>query len=316
MSTSSVYIGIDVAKATLEVASCERVLARVANTDDGHRQVVEMLRGVCVALVVIESTGVYAQEVVRALVVAGVPVAVVQPGRVRHFARSKNILAKTDAIDAKVLADFAQAVKPRQFALPSAQMIRLRAYSDRRDQVVEDRVREHNRLEACTDSDIAKRIADNIAILTTNEETLTREIASIIADDATLKAKNDLLQNETGIGPLTAGIILAQLPELGSINRQQAGALAGLVPYNRSSGTYDGSRHIHGGRARVREALYMAAITACRWNPHIADFYQRLLKRGKAKKLAIIACARKLLVRLNSLLAKDRLSSPPKPARA
>lgn len=316
MPTSSVYVGIDVAKVTLEVASCERVLSRAPNTDDGHRQVVEVLRGLSVALVVVESTGVYGQELVRALVVAGLPVAVVQPGRVRHFARSKNILAKTDAIDAKVLADFAQAVKPRQFVLPSAQLIRLRAYSDRRDQVVEDRVREQNRLEACTDSDIAKLIAANIATLTTNEETLTREIASIIAEDATLKAKNDILQNETGIGPLTASILLAQLPELGSINRQEAGALAGLVPYDRSSGTYDGSRHIYGGRARVREALYMAAITACRWNPHIADFYQRLLKRGKAKKLAIIACARKLLVRLNSLLAKDQLNTPPTLAQA
>jgi transposase len=309
MSTSSVYIGIDVAKATLEVASCERVLVQVPNTDAGHRQVVEVVRALSVALVVIESTGVYGQGVVRALVVAGLPVAVVQPGRVRYFARSKNILAKTDAIDATVLADFAQAVKPRQFELPSPQLVRLRAYSDRRDQVVEDRVREQNRLEACTDSDIAQLIASNIAALTTNEETLTREIASIIAGDATLKAKNDILQNETGIGPLTASILLAQLPELGSVNRQEAGALAGLVPYDRSSGAYDGSRHIYGGRARVREALYMAAITACRWNPHITDFYQRLLKRGKAKKLAIIACARKLLVRLNALLAKDRLNT-------
>lgn len=304
------YIGIDVAKATLEVASCERVLLRAPNTEAGHRQVVELLLTLSVALIVIESTGVYGQELVRALVVAGLPVAVVQPGRVRFFARSKNILAKTDAIDAKVIAQFAEAVKPRRFELPSTQLTRLRAYSDRRDQVVEDRVREQNRLEACTDSDISKLLRASIELLTKHQETLTRDIAKIIASDATLKAKSDILQNETGIGALTASILLAQLPELGAVNRQEVGALAGLVPYDRSSGTYDGSRHIYGGRARVREALYMATITACQHNTHIADFYQRLLKRGKAKKLAIIACARKLLVRLNSLLAKHQLNTP------
>lgn len=304
MSTLSVYVGIDVAKATLEVASCERVLLRVSNTVAGHRQVVEALRGLSVALIAVESTGIYGQAVVQALVVAGLPVAVVQPGRVRYFARSMNILAKTDAIDAKVLAQFAEAVKPRRFELPSPQLVRLRAYSDRRDQVVEDRVREENRLEACTDPDIAKSIAANIDLLAKAQKTLTREIANIIAEDVVLKAKSDILQNETGIGAQTASILLAQLPELGLVNRQEAGALAGLVPYDRSSGTYDGSRHIYGGRARVREALYMAAITASQHNDHIADVYQRLLKRGKAKKLALIACARKLLVRLNSLLAK------------
>ena len=304
MSTSAAYIGIDVAKATLEVGSCERVLLRAANTDEGHRHVVELLRGLSVALVVIESTGVYGQAVVRALVVAGLPVAVVQPGRVRYFARSMSVLAKTDAIDAMVLARFAEAMKPRRFELPSPQLVRLRAHSDHRDQVVEDRVRAENRLEACTDPEIAQLLKDTIAVLVKAEETLARRIAAIIADDPVLKAKSDLLQNETGIGPQTACILLAQLPELGTVNRQEVAALTGLAPYDRSSGNYDGSRHIHGGRARVREALYMATITACRWNQHIADVYQRLLARGKPKKLAIIACARKLIVRLNSLLAK------------
>lgn len=316
MTTSASYIGIDVAKASLEVASSERVLLRAANTDEGHRQVVELLGTLPVALIAVESTGVYGQGVVRALVAAGLPVAMVQPGRVRYFARSKNILAKTDAIDAKVLADFAQAVKPRRFELPSPQLVRLRAYSDRRDQVVEDRVREKNRLEACTDPDIATLLKASIATLTKHEEDLASEIANIIAGDAVLKTKQQILMNETGIGALTASVLLAQLPELGQVNRQQVGALAGLVPYDRSSGTYDGSRHIYGGRARVREALYMAAISACQWNTHIAGFYQRLLKHGKAKKLAIIACARKLLVRLNSLLAKAALSTVQTPAQA
>jgi transposase len=157
MSTPPLYIGIDVAKATLDVGSTERLLLRqVANTSAGHRQVIKYLRGLPVTLIVIESTGIYGAELVRALLLAGLPVAVVQPGRVRHFAKSQNILAKTDAIDAVVLALFAQATKLRLYELPPEHLARLRALSDRRDQVVEDRVREENRLEACLDKTIIR----------------------------------------------------------------------------------------------------------------------------------------------------------------
>ena len=314
MSTSSVYLGIDVSKATLEVGSCERRLFQAANTDAGHQQVVEHLQSLSVALIAIESTGIYGQALARALIVAGLPVAVVQPGRVRNFARSLNILAKTDAIDAVVIARFAAATKPRHYTLPAEHLARLRAVSDRRDQLVEDRVREENRLEACTDATIAKSLRASITALDKGVAKLDATIAEIIACDPTLKTKNDLLQNETGVGPQTAAILLAQLPELGTVNRQQIGALAGLVPYDRSSGNHDGQRHIYGGRARVREALYMATIAACRWNKHIAECYQHLLKRGKANKVARIACARKLLIRLNTLLANDYKSTSQEPA--
>lgn len=317
MSTSGVYLGIDVAKATLDVGSSERLLLRqVANTSAGHRQVIAYLRGLSVGLIAIESTGIYAVELVRALILAGFPVAVVQPGRVRYFAKSLNVQAKTDAIDARILARFAEANKPRLYVLPPENLTRLRALSDRRDQVVEDRVREENRLEACLDATIAKDIKAGIARLEKAEAAFDKKIATVIAEDPTFKAKSDLLQNESGIGPQTAAILITQLPELGNVNRQEIGALAGVVPYDYASGTHDGKRHIYGGRARVRCALYMATISACRFNEHIAAFYQGLLKRGKENKVARIACARKLLVRLNTVLANAAKPKPQEPAMA
>ena len=317
MPTSAVYIGIDVAKATFDVGSSERLLLqKVANASAGHRQVIDYLRGKSVALIVIESTGIYGADLVRALILAGLPVAVVQPGRVRYFARSLNILAKTDAIDAVVLARFAEATKPRLYALPPENLVRLRALSDRRDQVVDDRVREQNRLEACRDPVIAKDLKASITRLEKAEVKLDKAIVVVIAEDPALKTKSDLLQNESGIGPQTAAILLAQLPELGTVNRQEIGALAGIVPYDRSSGTSDGKRHIYGGRERVRRALYMATLAACRFNQQIADFYQHLIKRGKLEKVARIACARKLLVRLNAVLANAAKPKPQEPVMA
>lgn len=304
MPTSGVYVGVDVAKAMLDVGSCERHLFRVANTSAGHREMIARLRDVPVALIAIESTGIYGVELVRALILAGLPVSVVQPGRVRHFAKSLSVQAKTDAIDAVVLARFGEATKPRLHALPPANLARLRALSDRRDQVVEDRVREQNRLEACLDVGIAKELKASIARLEKAVAKLDQAIADTINDDPILKAKNDLLQNEPGIAQQTAAILLAQLPELGDVNRQEIGALVGLAPYDHASGTNDGRRHIHGGRQRVRRALYMATLAACRWNTTIAECYQRLTKRGKEDKVVRIACARKLLIRLNALLAK------------
>ena len=317
MPTPAVYIGIDVAKATFDVGSSERLLLqKVANASAGHRQVIDYLRGKSVALIVIESTGIYGADLVRALILAGLPVAVVQPGRVRYFARSLNILAKTDAIDAVVLARFAEATKPRLYALPPENLVRLRALSDRRDQVVDDRVREQNRLEACRDPVIAKDLKASITRLEKAEVKLDKAIVVVIAEDPALKTKSDLLQNESGIGPQTAAILLAQLPELGTVNRQEIGALAGIVPYDRSSGTSDGKRHIYGGRERVRRALYMATLAACRFNQQIADFYQHLIKRGKLEKVARIACARKLLVRLNAVLANAAKPKPQEPVMA
>jgi transposase len=297
------------------VGSSERLLLRkVPNTDAGHRQVIEHLKGLSVGMIVIESTGIYAVALVRALIVAGLPVAVVQPGRARHFAKSANIKAKTDAIDAVMLARFGEATKPRLYALPPANLERLRALSNRRDQVVEDRVREQNRLEACQDAGIAKEISKSITRLEKAEGELDRKIATAIDEDPVLAAKSDRMQQVPGIGLQTAAILLAHLPELGEVNRQEISALAGVAPYDHASGTHDGGRHIYGGRGRVRQALYVATLAACRFNTQIAEFYQRLKKNGKQEKVARIACARKLLIRLNTIM--DQATKPTEPGAA
>jgi transposase len=317
MTTSKIYIGIDVAKATIDVGSTERLLLRkVPNTDAGHRQVIELLKGLLVGIIVIESTGIYATALVRALILAGLPVAVVQPGRARHFAKCQNIRAKTDAIDAMMLARFGEATKPRLHTLPAENIERLRALCNRRDQVIEDRVREQNRLEACQDTDIAKQIRKNITRLEKEEKVIDQKIAKAIDEDSILKTKSDLMEQVSGVGIQTIAILLAHLAELGAVNRQQISALAGLAPYDNASGTHDGARHIYGGRERVRQALYMATLAACRFDPQIAEFYQRLKKKGKIEKVARIACARKLLIKLNTILAQAAKPTEPEAAVA
>jgi transposase len=317
MTTSKIYIGIDVAKATIDVGSTERLLLRkVPNTDAGHRQVIEHLQGQPVGMIVIESTGIYAAALVRALILAGLPVAVVQPGRARHFAKSQNIRAKTDAIDAVMLARFGEATKPRLHALPAENIERLRALCNRRDQVIEDRVREQNRLEACQDVDIGKQIKKNITRLEKEEAGLDKKIAKAIDEDSALKTQSDLMQQIPGVGVQTIAILLAHLPELGAVNRQQISALAGVAPYDNASGTHEGARHIYGGRERVRQALYMATLAACRFDHQIAEFYQRLKKNAKKEKVARIACARKLLIKLNTILAQAARPTEPKAAVA
>ncbi len=309
--TAAMYIGIDVAKATLEIGSTEKHLFQVPNTGEGHRKLIDRLRGFSIASIVIESTGIYGRKCLGALLEAGLPVALVQPGRVRHFAQSLGIRAKTDAIDAVAIARFGEAVKPRLHQAPTTAQQQLRAWSDRRSQVVEDRVREQNRLEACDDPMVAKDLRASIRRLEAAEKALDRRIAQAITADQALQAKSLVVRSEAGIGPQTAAVLLSQLPELGLVNRQQISALAGLAPYDQSSGHWQGRRAIYGGRASVRRALYMAALTAVRWNENLKAMYQRLIGRGKDKKLALIACARKLLVRLNSLMGAALKGSTP-----
>ena len=303
MTTTGIYIGIDISKATLEVATCAGRLIEVPNTSAGHVRLLERLRAQSIACVVIESTGIYGRELVRSLHAAGYAVAVVQPGRVRHFALSRNLLAKTDRLDAVMIARFGAEVKPRLWEMPRAPVERLRAINDRRSQVIDDRVREENRLEACRDERIAKDLRASIKRLNKAEEKLDRETAALIAADADMAAMSAALQEESGVGPQTSAVLLSQLPELGKVNRQQISALAGVAPYNHSSGPKDGRRRIFGGKAQVRRALYLAAVSGARWNTYLKEFYQRLVAQGKDKKLTLIACARKLIVRLNTIAA-------------
>jgi transposase len=303
MSTGSLYVGIDVAKAELVAAFPTADLCRVTNTPDGFRQLIAHLATRSIAALVMESTGCYGRGAAVALIAAGYQVAIVQPGRVRSFAASIGVRAKTDPIDARVIARFGEATKPRSTALPADNIAKLRALIDRRDQIIDMRKQEENRQEGVTEPLILKDLRASVKKLVKSELAYAKKIADAIEQDVDMKRISDGLQKESGVGLQTAATLLAHFPELGHINRQQAAALAGLAPYDRSSGTSNGKRMIAGGRKRIRRALYMAAITASRWSPWIKDHYASLRSKGKCAKVALIACARKLLVRLNSIAA-------------
>lgn len=309
MTTPGIYVGIDVAKAELVVATTTAVICRVANDPGGHAELVRRLTGMTVAAAVLESTGCYGQAPVAALVAAGVAVAVVQPGRVRHYARSLGIHAKTDPIDARVIAQFGEATKPRSFTPSTQEVVHLRALVDRRDQIIELRKQEQNHLEAKPSAFIAKDLQASIKRLRKAEKAYTKQIADHIAKHDRFARLSKALQDESGVGLQTAATLLAHLPELGSLNRQQIAALGGLAPYDHASGTHDGKRAIYGGRKRLRRALYLAALSAGRCGTWLKDAYLKLRQRGKPAKVALIACARKLLVRLNTIAAKA-LSAP------
>lgn len=303
MSTPSVYIGIDVAKAELVAASPTADICRVPNASGGFRSLIAHLSSLSIVAVVMESTGCYGREAAAALTAAGYAVAIVQAGRVRHFAASLGIRAKTDPIDARVIARFAEATKPRCTPPSSAAIVKLRALVDRREQVIEMRKQEGNRLESVADPVIAKELKRSIARLVAAEAAYTKQIGACMDAHPEFRRISERLQAESGVGLQTAATLLAYFPELGRINRQQAAALAGLAPYDHASGTHDGKRTICGGRRRIRRALYLAAVSAARWSFWVKTFYANLRARGKCAKVALIACARKLLVRLNSLAA-------------
>jgi transposase len=303
MTTAELYIGVDVAKATLAVATTTQFLCEVSNSPDGVKKLITQLGKLSVKAVVLESTGVYGQALVEALMLAGYSVAVVQPGRVRHFAKSQNQHAKTDAIDAQMIARYAESTELRFVEKTSENIVELRALIDRREQIILMRVSEENHLEANRCTAVIKEIKMNITRLEKQEKEYNKKIKALIAADEQLAAKQQLLEQEAGIGAQTSATLIANLPELGTVNRQQIAALAGLAPYNNDSGTMRGKRAIYGGRKRLRKALYLAAVTAVKWSEWLRTNYVALCKKGKLKKVALIACARKLLIRLNSLLA-------------
>lgn len=227
----------------------------------------------------------------------------------RRFAQSMGQHAKTDEIDTSVIALFGEQrnaglKKLRLFVPPDAASKKLRALADRRDQVVSDRTRESNRLEACCEKDVKKRIQKSIKMIKEEIQALDILIADVIAKDEKLCAKSNKLRSLTGVGPVCATTLLAYLPELGTVNRQHICALSGLAPYDNSSCTQVRTKHIFGGRARILQALYMAALSGVRSNTLLMAMHLRLVKKGKPKKVSITACARKLLVCLNSLLAE------------
>lgn len=302
LEVSLIFVGIDVSKAQLDVAirpTGER--ESVANDKVGIKALVKRLAKIQPTLIVLEATGGYERQVTRALVSADLPVVVVNPRQVRDFAKATGQLAKTDSIDAAVLAHFAEAVRPELRPLPDAVTLDLRALTSRRRQILEMIGAENNRL-AMTSKAVRKRISAHIHWLKQDLERADQDLDRSIQQSPIWKKNEDVLRSAPGIGPVTSRTLLAELPELGTLDRKQISALAGVAPFNRDSGSLKGRRSIWGGRAPVRCALYMATLVATRRNSVIRDFYQRLRAKGKLFKVALVACMRKLLTILNSMI--------------
>jgi transposase len=302
MTSAGIFVGIDVAKAQLDIAirpSGEYFTA--PHDDPGVSGVVQRLGALQPTLVVLEATGGFELDVASALGAAGVPTAVVNPRQVRDFARSTGLLAKTDRLDAQVLAHFGEVLRPAARSLPDAQAQELSAVLLRRRQLVEMLVAEKNRLPMATRR-IRPPLQRHIEWLQQQVADLDRDLGALIRSSPLWRAKDDLLRSVPGVGPVLATTLLASLPELGTLNRQQIAALVGVAPLNRDSGTWRGRRTVWGGRAHVRAVLYMSTLVAVRHNPRLRSFYVRLRDAGKVPKVALIACMRKLLTILNAIL--------------
>jgi transposase len=300
------YIGIDVSKAQLDV--CARPSGKtwkLSNDEAGIIQLVGELTGVKPTLVVLEPSGGFEAHVTAALAVAGVAIAVVNARQVRDFAKATGRLAKTDAIDAAVLAHFAEAVRPEPRSLPDEETAELSALLARRRQVVEMLTAETNRMRMARPERLRQRIYEHVKWLRQQLRETDNDIGSHLRKSAVWREKDDLLQSVPGVGPVLSRTLLAELPELGKLNRRQIAALVGVAPINRDSGASHRKRVTWGGRAVVRTPLYMAALVATRHNSVIRATYARLIQAGKAKKVALVACMRKLLVILNAIV-RDR----------
>lgn len=310
MKTQPLYLGIDVSQSTLHLAAPHKFLKEFENSVPGMTQLIKCVRQQTPQGIVLEASGGYERLVCEALQDADLPVTVAQPGCIKHFAKCLNVLAKTDRIDARVIAHFGVATTPEPTPKTPENVRRFRALVDRRQQIVEDRVRESNRLETCADADMRQHLQNQLDHLRDLETALDKQIDRLVKTDAELAEKARTMTELKGVGTKTAVVLLAHFPELGSLGRQQVAALAGVAPHANESGRWKGKRRIYGGRAAVRKAMYMAAKTAARWCPIISEFYNRLRANGKSYNQALIACARKMLIRLNTLLNTNQTKTP------
>ena len=313
MSEQGCFIGIDVAKAHLDIAarpSGERW--QVHNDPDGSAALVDRLTGLRPTLIVLEATGGFEAPATAALATAGLPVVVVNPRQVRDFGRATGKLAKTDTISAAVLAHFAEAIRPPVRPLPDPTTQELQYWLARRRQLVEMLTAEQNRLQGAPPV-IRPKIQAHLGWLRRQLKSVERRLKEQIERSPVWQEERQLLVSVPGVGPVFATTLLADLPELGKLNRKEIAALVGVAPLNRDSGTLQGHRTVWGGRAPVRAVLYMAALVASRCNPVIRAFYERLLAKGKPKKVALTACMRKLLTILNAMV-KHRTAWNPSPA--
>ena len=311
MNTESfVVAGVDVAKATLDIAdSISDAVWQSTNDLAGIGKVVTPLRKLKPDLIIVEATGRFEAKLVSALVAANLPVVVVNPRQVRAFARAKGILAKTDRIDARVLVSFGEAVRPEVRELKDEDALELQGLVARRHQLVTMLTAEKNRLTGAPVA-VRKDIKEHVRWLEKRLADTDHQTRVKLESNPNWRAKDDLLQGVPGVGRVTSTSLMSGLPELGALNRRQIAALVGLAPFNRDSGQYRGRRTIWGGRAQVRCSLYMATISAIRCNPVIKPFYQRLRAAGKPPKVAITACMRKLLTILNTMVKNQASWNP------
>jgi transposase len=306
MSTPEIFVGIDVSKATLDVHCRPAGSAfQCPNDPDGIASLVGRLAALAPTLVVLEATGGFEIPAVAALAAAGLAVAVVNPRQARDFAKATGKLAKSDTIDAAVLAHFGEALRPEPRPLPAPEVAALEALLARRRQLLGMLTMETNRLGGCRDGAVRADIEANVAWLGERLAALEKALAEAIKASCVWREKEELLRSIPGVGPVASRTLLAGMPELGGISGKQAAALAGLAPYDDDSGKRRGQRRVRGGRSEVRSVLYMAALAAGRCNPVFRAFKERLAKAGKKAKVILVAIARKLVVLANAVL-RDR----------
>ena len=310
MNQSPLFVGIDVSKDCLDVAVRPTGEAwQLPHNSRGINDLVERLGELAPQLVVLEATGGMEMALAGELAASQLAIAVVNPRHVRDFARAAGKLAKTDALDAQVLAHFAEAMRPASRPLPDDASQELRALMARRRQLVEMITAEKNRLRTAAPR-IRPKVQEHIRWLEESLVDLDRDMGDFMRSSPMWRDKDQLLRSTPGVGPVLSMTLLSDLPELGALNRGEIAALVGVAPFNRDSGALRGKRTVWGGRRQVRAALYMAALVATRYNPVLRDFYQRLCDAGKPKKVALTACMRKLLTILNVMVKHNRHWNP------
>jgi transposase len=316
-----VFVGIDVSKANLDVAMRPTGESwQESNELEGISRLVEKMGQASPILIILEATGGYEAACASALAVAGLPVAVINPRQARDFAKSLGRLAKTDRIDAGVLARFGEAVRPEPRKLSDEQTVQLQALMVRRRQLLEMMVAEKNRV-SLSHTTVRPRLIEHIAWLENELSDIDKDLREQLQKSPIWREKDDLLRSVPGVGAVTSTTLLAELPELGQLNRKKIAALVGVAPYNCDSGKMHGKRAIWGGRAAVRTALYMATLSATRYNSVIRAHYKHLKDEGKSSKVALVACMRKLLTILNAIIHSGiawngKLPLPKSPATA
>ena len=300
---NEVFVGIDVAKAHLDVAvGSEATSERFANDEDGIAKLIERLRSNQVALVVLEATGGYQRKVLAELLGAGLQAVAVNPRQVRDFAKAVGTLEKTDEIDSKILALFAERIRPKVRPVVDAATQEFQALLARRRQLMEMFVAEKNRVHQAATATVRRSVETHIKWLKSQIRDSDKDLENRLRDCPAWNLRIDVLESVPGVGRVTSMSLLADVPEIGTLNRKQIAKLLGVAPLSRDSGSQRGQRTTWGGRASARAALYMATLVATKHNPVIRDFYARLLARGKLKKVALVAAMRKLLTILNAML--------------